>query len=107
MVKVLCHLELVKAAHAALQWPQAEGRCSQLKATPHRHEDAGFFKTELSRNQATSLSLSLPHPSLSPSLSDTHWAFANTFFISLYTPPTFLWLNLLAHPTPALQRGEI
>ena len=30
-------------------------------------------------------------------LSDTRWAFANAFFISLYTPPTSLWLNLLAH----------
>ena len=53
-----------------------------------------------------SLSLSPLIPPCLP-LFLTHTAFANTFFISLYTPPTFLWLNLLAHPTPALQRGEI
>lgn len=82
------------------------GRCSHSKATPRKHEVVGFFKIELSYNQASSLSLFPPIPACLP-LSDTHRAFANTFFISLYTPPTFLWLNLLAHPTPALQRGEI
>ena len=50
------------------------GDAALIQKQPHTSmRFVGFFKTELSHNQSISLSLSLsPHPSLSPSLSDTH-----------------------------------
>lgn len=73
------------------------GCCCHSKATSHKH---GLLVSSRQNFCIIKLVSSFP-------LSDTHWAFANAFFISLYTPPTSFWLNLLAHTKPALQHGEI
>ena len=101
-VKVRCNLEWVEAAHTALQWPHAEGTLPLFKSKLPQAFGCRPLQDTTSAliGLVSSRSLSLTH------IHAPH-AFVTAFLTSLYTPPTFLWLNLLARLNPALRHGEI
>lgn len=78
VVKALCNLEVLEAAHAALQGPHTEVNAATIQKQPYISIWLSFLQ------DSTSALIRLVSP-LSCALSLS--AFANAFFISLYTLP--------------------
>ena len=79
-----------RSCPCSLRWPCRRGRCHA------RAPGCWAFRDRTSALIRPVSPLCLPPPH-----------FANAFFISLHTLPTSFWLNVLTHPKPAHQHGEI